>query len=239
MGNKKSFFKKTILLVVGLITISMLAAIVSNSGIAGGIKDESTNKAQQDIASKLIRLHVIANSNSDRDQALKLKVRDSIVKALDKEFRAMNNIEDTRNYIKNNLDKIEKIAKREVQGNGENYNVKALFGKFPFPVKTYGYVTLPAGEYEALRVVIGSGKGANWWCVLFPPLCFVDITRDISDDKDSVDIKTFDPYTKGEMMTVTNQKPSEDMDIEVRFKIVEMWQQAKDKINEKFKMALR
>lgn len=234
MIKNKSFFKKLTILTFGIICASFLAAIVSNSGVAGGMYSDKSQ--QQDIASKLIRLHVIANSNSDKDQALKLKVKDSIVKNLNKQFVAMDNIEDTRSFIKNNLDNIEKIAQKEIKKNGADYDVKALFGRYPFPVKTYGYITLPAGEYEALRIVIGDGKGANWWCVLFPPLCFVDITRDMPEDED---IKTFDPYSNGEVVTVTNKNLSHDTDIEVKFKIVEMWQQAKDKINKKIEMALR
>lgn len=224
MGKNKGILKKTILLTVGLLAISIFAAVISNSGIAGGIK-ETQDKAQKDIASKLIRLHVIANSNSDADQALKLKVRDKIVKSLETEFTAMNSIDETRNFIKNNLDNIEKMAQQEVKKHGKDYKVKALFGNFPFPVKTYGYVTLPAGEYEALRVMIGSGRGANWWCVLFPPLCFVDITHE--------------PTPSPSVTTSLYKPPNQKKDVEVRFKVLEIWQQAKGKIDEKLKMAFK
>lgn len=226
MGKNKGLIKKTILLTVGLLAISIFAAVISNSGIAGGIK-ETQDRAQKDIASKLIRLHVIANSNSDADQALKLKVRDKIVKSLEKEFTAMNNIDETRNFIENNLDYIEKIAQQEVEKYGKDYKVRALYGNFPFPVKTYGYITLPAGEYEALRIMIGSGKGANWWCVLFPPLCFVDITHN-----------TLERSTKPKPKTFAKHKQHENIPVEVRFKVVEVWQQAKNKIDKKVKMAL-
>lgn len=125
----------------------------------------------------LIRLHVLANSDSEADQALKHKVRDEIIKAMAPEFLASGDIDSARLIARANLDRIELIASRVIKAEGKDYPVTAEMGNFPFPTKHYGGFILPAGDYEAVRVVIGSGGGTNWWCVLFPPLCFVDMTR--------------------------------------------------------------
>ncbi|MDD4239246.1 MAG: stage II sporulation protein R [Desulfotomaculaceae bacterium] len=125
----------------------------------------------------LIRLHVLANSDSEADQALKRKVRDEIIQAMAPEFLASGDIDSARLTARANLNRIELIASRVIQAEGKDYPVTAKLDTFPFPTKHYGAFILPAGEYEAVRVVIGSGGGTNWWCVLFPPLCFVDMTR--------------------------------------------------------------
>ena len=183
MQSKSKLLKKTAVVTVGILILPLLAALAGSSGLAGGTDNNVGEITARELSSKLIRLHVIANSDSPEDQDLKLQVRDTIIGTLDREFEGVDDINISREFIKNNLKYIEEIARREIQKSGKNYSVTAMFDKFPFPVKTYGYVTLPAGEYEALRIIIGSGKGANWWCVLFPPLCFVDITHGITKDE--------------------------------------------------------
>lgn len=125
----------------------------------------------------LIRFHVIANSDTPRDQALKRRVRDLIVQEMSPSFGKAKNIDEARKIARKNLTAIEEIARKEVRAWGKDYEVKAVLGRFSFPTKSYGNFTLPAGEYEAVRVIIGKGAGANWWCVLFPPMCFVDVSK--------------------------------------------------------------
>ena len=125
----------------------------------------------------LIRFHVVANSDSDRDQALKRRVRDLVVQRMAPEFSKAKNLNDARIIAKSHLGEIKEIAMKEIKLWGKDYPVSVMLGRFDFPVKTYGKLTLPAGNYEAVRVVIGKGQGANWWCVLFPPLCFVDVSK--------------------------------------------------------------
>ncbi|MDQ0286957.1 stage II sporulation protein R [Desulfofundulus luciae] len=132
----------------------------------------------------LIRFHVIANSNSPADQALKFRVRDVLVQAMTPRFQQARNIEEARIIARTNLDYMEQLARQAIRDAGADYPVTVSLGHYRFPAKTYHVanaspgkvhdLTLPAGEYEAVRVVIGRGAGANWWCVLFPPLCFVD-----------------------------------------------------------------
>lgn len=237
MERKSKLLKKTAIVTVGILMLSLLAALAGSSGLAGGTDDNTDKVTAQQLSSKLIRLHVIANSDSPEDQNLKLCVRDAIIAALDREFEGIDDINISREFIKNNLKYIEEIARQEIEKNGKNYSVTAMFGKFPFPVKTYGYVTLPAGEYEALRVIIGSGEGANWWCVLFPPLCFVDITHGIT--KDEARLRMSKVLTAQEMEAIETAKASDDIPIEIRFKVLDWWKEARGKINETIKLAFR
>lgn len=129
-------------------------------------------------ANNLIRFHVVANSNSPADQAVKYHVRDSVVSAMSGKFDQVENIEQARNITRKNLDYIQQLAVQEARAGGKDYPVTVKMGRYMFPARTYQNnlydFTLPAGKYEAVRIILGRGAGANWWCVLFPPLCFVD-----------------------------------------------------------------
>ena len=120
-----------------------------------------------------IRLHILANSDREEDQQLKYRVRDMIISTMREEFREAQSIEESRTILLNKLNELEKRAAEFVGKEGYAYPVKAVYGNYHFPVKSYGSLTLPAGNYEAVRIIIGEGKGANWWCILFPPLCVV------------------------------------------------------------------
>ncbi|AGB42429.1 stage II sporulation protein R [Halobacteroides halobius DSM 5150] len=131
----------------------------------------------------LLRLHVIANSNTLADQLLKRKVRDAIIASSQDLLTNITNISQAKERIANNLDYLSKVAQREINQSGKDYQVKLNVGEFKFPTRSYGNLTLAAGSYQALEVVIGDGAGANWWCVLFPPLCFVDSVDNLSAKK--------------------------------------------------------
>ncbi|WP_418790552.1 stage II sporulation protein R [Phosphitispora sp. TUW77] len=163
----------------------------------------------------LIRFHVIANSDSDRDQELKRKVRDLIVMEMTPEFSKAKNLDEAREIAQANLGKIASIARKEVKAWGEEYPVSVQMGNFEFPVKTYGDITLGAGNYEAVKVVIGHGQGANWWCVLFPPLCFVDVSRSLGAPEPETGFS--DPQL------VTASAVYNHQNIKVRYKIVELF----------------
>lgn len=151
--------------------LAILATISLTSGL--GYKDNETIYPPE----SLIRLHVVSNSDSSEDQDLKRKVRDEIITAVGPAFIKAENIESARVIARANLGDIREIAARKIRAEGKDYPVKVELNSFSFPTKHYGPFILPAGEYEAVRVTIGDGSGANWWCVLFPPLCFVDMTR--------------------------------------------------------------
>jgi stage II sporulation protein R len=183
---------------------------------------EEMDRTKDGFKEEIIRFHVIANSDSNEDQALKLKVRDRILEEMDDKLGTCNSIQDSREAIKGNLDDIKYIALDEIHREGKEYDVDVSLGMDSFPTKSYGDITLPQGEYEALKVVIGEGKGKNWWCVMFPPLCFVDITHGVS--------KNVEPSMKGimtedEYNSILTEKPPE---IKLKSKTVEIVDKVKD-----------
>lgn len=132
-----------------------------------------------DIANSVFRLHVLANSDSQEDQDLKYKVRDSLLDYMNTICANCKTKNEAILLVNNNKNKFQEIASETIKQEGYNYNVKINIGNFEFPTKNYGDISLPAGFYDALRVEIGEAKGQNWWCVMFPPLCFVDITSGV------------------------------------------------------------
>ena len=143
------------------------------------------NAISTSISNEIFRLHVIANSDSDDDQALKYIVRDNVLKYVNSmEF---NSKAETIEFLSNNLEIIKQIAKDTIISEGFDYDIDVEIGNFNFPTKHYGDISFPAGYYDALRIKIGNSEGKNWWCVMFPPLCFVDVTSGVvSDDSKQV-----------------------------------------------------
>ena len=137
----------------------------------------------QDLENNLFRLHVIANSDSEKDQNLKYIVRDELISYMNSLCSNCTNKEDAINIAQNHKNDFYNIARETIVNNGFNYDVEIQIGNFTFPTKTYGDITLPAGYYDALRVKIGKAEGKNWWCVMFPPLCFVDVSSGIVPEK--------------------------------------------------------
>ena len=175
------------------------------------------NAVSEDIAQSVFRLHVIANSDSKEDQDLKYIVRDKIIEHVNELGK---NAKSKEELIKNiNLDEINEIAKKTIIENGYDYDVSVEIGNFSFPTKTYGDISLPAGFYDALRVKIGKAEGQNWWCVMFPPLCFVDISSGIVPTESKENLKE---NLDSEEYTLISDNESED--IKLKFKIVEMLQ---------------
>ena len=136
-----------------------------------------------DIANSVFRLHVIANSDSKEDQNLKYKVRDSLLNYMNQICKDCSSKDEAIKIVEENKDTFKEIALNTIRENGFSYNVNINIGNFEFPTKSYGDISLPAGNYDALRVEIGEAKGQNWWCVMFPPLCFVDISSGVVPDE--------------------------------------------------------
>lgn len=175
-----------------------------------------------DYKDKLIRFHVIANSDSDKDQKLKLKVRDEVISYLQPKLENSNSIEESEKIIKNEYKTLENISKKVISKNGYNYIVKVGLEYSNFPAKQYSSVVLPAGKYKALRIIIGEGKGKNWWCVMFPPLCFIDDQNGIIDEK--TDKKLKEVLTEEEYDLIMAKNKSEVKNLEFKFKITEVFQ---------------
>lgn len=176
-------------------------------------------KTSEEIRSDVLRLHVIANSDTSVDQNLKLRLRDYILQEGKDIFNGSVNVENAVEKIEPVLPELEKSAKEFVNRAGFDYDVKISLSNEYFTTRTYETVTLPAGKYLALRVVIGSGEGHNWWCVMFPPMCVP-----AADKKDEIE----NVFSEKEIKLVES-KPK----YEPRFKVVEIYEQLKEIITEK------
>lgn len=153
------------------------------------IKARLDREIQQGIAGEVFRLHVIANSDTEKDQELKLKVKTRIMEYLKEILGEDAGLEETKEAVLTHLTEIEQEAENLIEEQGFDYPVEVVVEKTYFPEKTYGDCTFPAGEYEALKVKIGSAKGQNWWCVLYPSLCFLDDTYGIVTEEKKEDLK--------------------------------------------------
>ena len=181
-------------------------------------------KTSEEIRSDVLRLHVIANSDSSVDQNLKLRLRDYILEEGEDIFDGSVNVENAVKKIEPKLAELEKSAETFVKNAGFDYDVKITLSNEYFTTRTYESVTLPAGKYLALRVVIGAGEGHNWWCVMFPPMCVP-----AADKKDEIE----NVFTDKEIKLVES-KPK----YEPRFKVVEIYEQIRETISERTGQAL-
>ncbi len=182
-----------------ILTLSIIIGIIGTYLISGN--SENDTDIQKDIATKVIRFHVLANSDSEEDQNLKLKVKDAVVNYLEPYMSESESLDESRKILENHTDDIMDVANEVIVSEGYTYSVNAYFCEDFFPTKSYGDVTLPAGDYTAFRIEIGAHEGKNWWCILYPPLCFVDATYGVLPDeskdllKNVLDEDEFDAVT--------------------------------------------
>ncbi len=171
-----------------------------------------------DISDSVFRLHVIANSNSDEDQALKYKVRDNLLNYMNNLCKNCNSKEDAINIVSTHQEEFKQIALETVKNEGFSYDIKIEIGNFEFPTKHYGDISLPAGFYDALKVEIGKAEGRNWWCVMFPSLCFVDISSGIVPDESKEELQNV--LSDEEYAIISdNTNPG----IKLKFKLLELF----------------
>ena len=171
---------------------------------------------QEALADRMVRLHVLANSDSEEDQALKLQVRDSIIGYAEDILRSSHDREDAAKRLEQALPELEHLAADTIAQNGYDYAVTAELTDTAFPTREYEDFTLPAGDYLALRVVIGAGEGHNWWCVVFPPLC-AQSTEDLSRTAMAAGLSDDD------VGLITE----EDQGYVLKFKSIELWERLK------------
>ena len=194
------------------ILLMLAAVLVLTSGVAA-------LRSQSELAGKVIRLHVLANSDSEEDQALKLKVRDAVLAEASEALKGTKNQQDARQNLTALLPELEKTAQSAVAANGCDYPVRAELVETSFPTKEYDGFSLPAGEYLALRILIGEAAGKNWWCVVFPPLCTT-----AASDFPTVALDA--GLTDQEVALITEA----DAGYVLKFKSVELWQALKNKL---------
>ena len=176
-----------------------------------------------DISNSVFRLHVIANSDSKEDQELKYKVRDKVLEYMNLISKNCTSKEDVINLAKTHQEEFKNIAQNVIKENGYNYNVNIYIGKYDFPTKSYGDISFPAGNYDCLRIEIGESQGQNWWCVMFPPLCFVDVTSGIVPE-DSKSLMQNNLTDEEYSIISDNHSP----DIQIKFGLIEMFNNFKN-----------
>lgn len=200
--------------------LSILLVILMVSAVVYDYEKNATKAAVlEGISDSLIRFHVIANSDTDEDQQLKLKVRDAVLAKMTGILSESESIDDTRQLIYDHMDMMNEIAGTIIKDYGYDYKVDISLKLEQFPLKAYGDIILPPGKYEALLIEIGEAKGKNWWCVMFPPLCFVDVTHGVVPEATKETLKNV--LTDDEYNTVVVSETKEDMPIKVKFKLFE------------------
>lgn len=165
------------------ISFCMVIAIFATGILTWNIFLNLETKSTVSVLShSAIRFHILANSDSVSDQALKMRVKESVVNYIYEKTGDFKTVDEAKNFIFNNDKTIKSIATKAIADNGYDYTVSSTFGFSDFPVKTYGDVIFPKGTYTSYTIKIGNGKGHNWWCVLYPPLCFVDVSTGVLPD---------------------------------------------------------
>ncbi len=179
------------------------------------LKTRLEQEIQQGIAGEIFRLHVIANSDTQKDQELKLEVKNQVVDFLEEIVGETHSAEETKEAVLTHLAQIEEEARDTVEEKDYDYPVQAVVEKTYFPEKTYGDCTFPAGEYEALIIRIGDAKGKNWWCVLYPSLCFLDDTYAVVTEEKKEELQKV--LTREEFLEVM-QSPQEKKKVRIGFR---------------------
>lgn len=171
-----------------------------------------------EIANSVFRLHVLANSDSQEDQNLKYIVRDNLLKYMNELCVNCKSKQEAIDLARKNETQFKEIALKTIKEQGYNYDININIGNFEFPTKNYGDVSLPAGYYDALRVEIGEAKGQNWWCVMFPPLCFVDISSGVVPEESKELLEN--NMSEEEFALVSDNSNSE---LQFKFKLLEFF----------------
>lgn len=176
------------------------------------------NAVSSDISNSVFRLHVLANSNTEEDQALKYKVRDNLLTYMNDICKNCTSKEEAINLVSIHQEEFKQVALETIKNEGYSYNVNIEIGNFEFPTKQYGDISLPAGYYDALRVKIGKAEGKNWWCVMFPSLCFVDISSGIVPEDSKEELQNV--LSDEEYSLISD---SSNYGIKLKFKILELF----------------
>jgi len=184
-------------------------------------KNEVTANDAVIIPNDAIRLRILANSDSGEDQAIKRMVRDEVNKEITQWVSALTSKEEAREVIKAGMPDIQRIAEQVLEEEQVNQSVKVEFGLVDFPTKLYGQFLYPAGQYEAILITLGDGAGANWWCVLFPPLCFLDFSSGVAvsegfDEEEKIADNDDKKKADNEESSIPEKRPSEQKDKPVK-----------------------
>lgn len=204
--NKKKIFAEIFI----IITLIFLYSLISAFSYA--------NYIVEDISSNVFRLHVIANSDSSADQNLKYLVKDKLINYMNTICSNISSKDEAIKIATKHINDFQVIAENVVHDNGYDYPINISIGNFIFPTKYYGDISLPAGYYDALRVEIGNASGQNWWCVMFPALCFIDVSNGIVPEESK---KNLEDNMSDESYSIISK--NDDINIHFKFKLIELF----------------
>lgn len=202
-------FKRFLILIILFLCYTFICAFSYASSVSS------------DIAESVFRLHIVANSDSEEDQNLKLLVRDNILNYMKENSSSISSKEEAMFFVNEHLDEFYDIAIQTIHDNGFDYDVKLNIGKIDFPTKEYGDISLPAGIYDALKIEIGEAKGHNWWCVMFPTLCFVDVSSGSLDNESK---EVLQSNLSNEEFSLVSE---DNLGVNFKFKVVEFFENIK------------
>lgn len=195
--------------------LKAMAAAAAATFLLGAVSTYSySNKIQEGIAKEVVRFHVLANSNSSADQSIKLNVRDSVLEAIKPYMENCSGKEEALALLSALRPVMKNAADSSLLAQGAGYTAKVKIESCFFPVKNYGGAVFPAGVYDAVRIELGEGRGKNWWCVMYPSMCFVEEGMETGQEEKLVNILTEEEYS-----VITG----EDETAEIKFKIAELW----------------
>jgi stage II sporulation protein R len=193
---------------VSIVLYIIISLVIVSINQTQGQQVVNADNSPTVIPEEAIRLRILANSNGETDQNLKREIRNAVNYEISKWVANLSNVDNARQIIKDNLPEVEEIVSQKLNEFGMNQSFNVEFKEVNFPTKMYGSYIYPAGVYEAVVITLGDGQGANWWCVLFPPLCFLD-------------------FSNGDAVDTAEEKPTEVVaqggDVEVKFFIVELF----------------
>ncbi|RSK28958.1 stage II sporulation protein R [Bacillus sp. HMF5848] len=203
--------KKLIVTYILLITIGANITVYGNQTSANELGGSSV------IPEDAIRLRILANSDSEQDQIVKRQIRDKVNAEISEWVEDLTSFEDAKDIISQRIKKIEEIVDATLAAEGVSQTYTVQFSRVEFPTKLYGSYIYPAGTYDAVLITLGEGQGANWWCVLFPPLCFLDFSNSEAVKKDE------DKTTEAEKAEIEeSDKENEEDKVVVRFFLIEL-----------------
>lgn len=173
-----------VIFLLALLIASLVTGMVSRQ-----LRVQAEKETQEHLAQEVLRFHILANSDSDEDQALKMTVKEEVLGYLEGAMPEDMDVAETTDWMRRHTDELEDLSREIVQQEGYDYPVSAAVTTCWFPEKTYGDLTFPSGNYEALRIEIGAAKGHNWWCVLYPNLCFLDAVNAVVPKEGKQELK--------------------------------------------------
>ena len=201
--KKKSYIRTSICMAIALLIAGISTGVLVEQRIQK--VEAKVSDVQQKLAGEVLRFHVLANSDRENDQNLKMKVTERVISYMKEQLPNAENVEVAKAWTRSHAGELEKVAQEVIREEGYTYSVKAELTTSYFPDKTYGDVMFPAGWYEALRIEIGNAKGQNWWCVLYPNLCFLDAVHAVVPEEGKQELETVLEEEEYEMVTATSK----------------------------------